>query len=81
ALRLGGRDAYRRLLAEPAAPLGDRIAAAADVRLDTVIARWRHDVLAARPERVAVSWWAVTAAIGWVAFFAVCGARSSRWRG
>jgi hypothetical protein len=80
ALRLGGRDAYRRLLREPDAPIGDRLAAAAGVRLDSLLAHWRDAVLRARPPAVALPWWAVGAAFGWLTFFAACSLRSSRWR-
>lgn len=80
ALRLGGRDAYRRLLQDPDAPIGERLAAAAAAPLDSLVARWRAAVLATRPPAVALSWWAVAAAVGWLAVFATCGLQSSRWR-
>ncbi len=80
ALRLGGRDAYRRLLADPGAPMGDRVATAADAALDTVLAGWRREILAARPPSVALPWWAVSLALAWATLFAACALRSSRWR-
>lgn len=80
ALRLGGRDAYRRLLRDPNAPMGDRLAAAAGVGVDSLVAVWRSAVLAARPRPVALPWWAIATAFGWVTVFAACGLRSSRWR-
>jgi hypothetical protein len=80
ALRLGGRDAYRRLLAEPRAPIADRIAAAAGVAGDSVVAGWRRSMLTGRPPPVTLPWWAFFTACAWMAFFAVCGLRSSRWR-
>jgi hypothetical protein len=80
ALRMGGRDAYHRLLATPDAPLATRIAAAAGMDFDAVVARWRHEVLAARPAPVSLPAYGVWIAGAWVAFFAVCGLRSSRWR-
>jgi hypothetical protein len=80
ALRAGGREAYHRLLGVPDAPLATRIAAAARVSVDTVVARWRRDVLASRPAPVSLPPWGAWVAVGWAAFFAACGLRSSRWR-
>src|SRR5262249_6778464 len=40
ALRAGGRDAYRRLVANPNAPLGTRLASAAGMSLDSLVTRW-----------------------------------------
>jgi hypothetical protein len=80
ALRRGGRDSYRRLLQLSEAPIGDRLAAAAGVSVDSLVAGWRLAILAARPRAVALTWWAVAAAFGWLAFFGACSLRSSRWR-
>jgi len=80
AVRLGGRDAYRRLLANPNARIADRLSAAAGTSLDSLVARWRVQVIAARPPTVFLPVWAFAVALGWTAFFAVCGLRSSRWR-
>lgn len=80
ALRAGGRDAYRRLVANPNASIADRLSSAAGLDLDSVVVRWRHDVLAARPKPLTLPWWAGFAAIGWTAFFGICALRSSRWR-
>jgi hypothetical protein len=80
ALRLGGREAYHRLLERPSAPITERLAAAAGTSLDTVVTQWRSEILAARPEPVTLPPWGVWAALGWTALFAVCGLRSSRWR-
>lgn len=80
ALRLGGREAYRRLLADTAAPVGARLAAAAGVSEDSLLARWRAEIIAARPRPVAMPSWAFVIALGWMVFFAGCGLRSSRWR-
>lgn len=80
ALRAGGRDAYRRLVARPSAPIGERLASAAGMDLDSLVGRWRNNVLAARPKPLTLPWWASFAAIGWTAFFGFCALRSSRWR-
>ncbi len=80
ALRLGGREAYHRLLAGREAPIGARLASAAGVSQDSLLARWREEILAARPSAVALPPWAFLFALGWVVVFAGCGLRSSRWR-
>ncbi|OLC78143.1 MAG: hypothetical protein AUH78_03040 [Gemmatimonadetes bacterium 13_1_40CM_4_69_8] len=80
ALRAGGRDAYRRLVARPSAPIGERLASAAGMDIDSLVGRWRNAALAARPAPVVLPWWASVAAIGWTAFFGLCALRSSRWR-
>lgn len=80
ALREGGRDAYRRLLREPTAPMADRVAAASALPIDSLIARWRRDVLNARPSSVRLSAAALLGAFGWLVFFVGCSVRSSRWR-
>jgi hypothetical protein len=80
ALRAGGRDAYRRLVTSPNAAIETRLSSAAGAEIDSLVAVWRNDVLAARPRPLALSWWASFAAIGWTAFFGFCALRSSRWR-
>ncbi len=80
ALRAGGRDAYRRLVARPTDPMAARLSNAAAMDLDSLVARWRDAVLAARPVPLTLPWWAGVAALGWTAFFGFCALRSSRWR-
>jgi hypothetical protein len=80
ALRLGGRDAYRRLLANPSDPLPARLAAAAGMPLDSLVDRWRGDMMASRPATVLLPAWAFAVALAWTAFFAGCGLWSTRWR-
>ncbi len=80
AVRLGGPETFQRLFATPAGPMGMRLAAAARVGADSIIGRWRTDVLAARPVPVALPNWGTWVALGWIIVFATCGARSSRWR-
>src|SRR5437667_47414 len=43
ALRLGGRAAYHRLVATPGAPIADRLAGAAGVSVDSLVAQWRSE--------------------------------------
>jgi hypothetical protein len=80
ALHAGGRDAYRRLVSNSSARIGERLSSAAGMDLDSLLVRWRNDVLAARPRPLTLPWWATFAAIGWTAFFGLCALRSSRWR-
>ncbi len=80
ALRLGGREAYHRLLADPQASVGARLAAAGGVSEDSLVARWHAEIIAARPPPVEMPTWAFVIALGWMMFFAGCGLRSSRWR-
>ncbi len=80
AVRLGGPGTFQRLFAAPAGPMGQRLAAAAQVSADSIIGRWRSDVLAARPVPVPLPPWGSWVALGWIIVFATCGARSSRWR-
>jgi hypothetical protein len=80
ALHLGGREAYHRLLATPDVPIRARLAAAAGVSEDSLLARWRAEIIAAHPRAVALPPWAFFFALGWVVVFAGCGLRSSRWR-
>jgi hypothetical protein len=80
ALRIGGRAAYARLLADSTVALRERLAAAAGVGFDTLLARWHAEVLAARPAAVTVPRSGVPVALGWILLLIGCGLRSSRWR-
>jgi hypothetical protein len=80
AVRLGGTETFSRLLTTPAGPMGRRLATAALVSEDSLVGRWRNDVLAARPVPVPLPPWGAWVALGWVIVFASCGAGSSRWR-
>jgi hypothetical protein len=80
AVQVGGAETFQRFLATPAGPMGGRLAAAARVSEDSLIARWRSDVLAARPTPVPLPVWGAWVALGWIVVFGTCGLRSSRWR-
>lgn len=80
ALRIGGPESYRRLLADPNLALDDRLSSSAGVSVDSVVVRWRADVIAGRPTPVALPWWGAVAAVGWILVFGGCAMRSSRWR-
>lgn len=80
AIEMGGRSAYERLRADSTAPVGQRLAAAAGLPLDTLVATWRRTVISARPRRVALPWWTAFFACAWTGAFATMALRSSRWR-
>ena len=79
-LRIGGPESYRRLLADSNLALDDRLSRTAGINVDSIVARWRADVIAGRPAPVALPPWGAVAAIGWILVFGGCAMRSSRWR-
>jgi hypothetical protein len=77
---VGGDGTFTRLLGDTTAPLGDRLAAAAGMPLDSLLATWHARVLAAEPEPTRVG-----TVAGWTSLLTVvlAGAlalRSTRWR-
>ncbi len=80
AVRLGGRAGYLRLVDGADRSPISRLEAAAGVPVDTIITRWRAEVLAARPEPVAVPVSGVVSGLGWMVVLAACALGSSRWR-
>ena len=80
AVRLGGAETFQRFLATPPGPMGSRLAAAARVSEDSLVGRWRNDVLAARPTPVPLPVLGAWVALGWIVVFGTCGLGSSRWR-
>ncbi len=80
AMRLGGRNAYGRLMHDSTASMEARLAAAANAPIDSVITVWRQTVLAARPAPVSVSPFHLAAGLGWILLLGFCGLRSTRWR-
>ena len=80
ALRLGGRGAYVRLLADSNAAMSNRLASAAGIGLDTLLSDWRREIIAARPAAVTIPPWGACIAFGWIVLLAGCALTSSRWR-
>jgi hypothetical protein len=77
---IGGEGTFTRLVADTTAPLGDRLAAAAGVPLDSLLRVWHARMLEAAPARTRVG--SVSA---WMSFLVVALAgtlalRSTRWR-
>jgi hypothetical protein len=79
AIDLGGRGAYSRL-ARGVGSIEERLASAAGVGADALIAGWRRDILAAPPQTVTFTAAAGWSAVGWVTLLALLGLRSTRWR-
>ncbi len=80
ALRMGGRGAYHRLIQDSTASIAARLAAAAAVPVDTLVAHWRGAVIAGRPAPVSLPVTEAAISLGWVVLLGLCCLRSSRWR-
>jgi len=80
AIDVGGPGAYDRLLTSAGRTMADRLAAAAGVSVDSVLALWRARILAARPESLALQPSAAWAAVLWTVLLGFMALRSSRWR-
>jgi hypothetical protein len=80
ALQLGGRGAYQRLVRDPSAPIPDRVAAAAAMPIDSLIARWRSLAIAGKPAPVTLPAREIAIGLGWIVVLGICCVRSSRWR-
>lgn len=80
ALAAGGRAAYGRLQRSVGQPLSERLAIAAALPTDTLMARWRSAILAARPKAVTLAARGAWIALGWAVVFGLLALRSTRWR-
>lgn len=80
ALTAGGRAAYGRLQRSAGQPLSERLAIAAAFPTDTLMARWRSTILAARPKVVTLTAPGAWIALGWTVVFGLLALRSTRWR-
>jgi hypothetical protein len=80
AINAGGPRAFERLMAHPQEPLDARIEAAADIPLDSLITRWRDQILAGHPKTVAADSQAAWAAVAWGIALTIVALRSTRWR-
>jgi hypothetical protein len=80
AVRMGGEDAYSRLLRAKGEDVGGWLAAVARAQLDSVVAAWREAVLAHRPKATPISGSVAASALFWFVLFGMLAARSSRWR-
>jgi hypothetical protein len=80
ALHLGGPGAFDRLITSAPRPIGERLALAARVPIDSLLGRWRAAVLSSRPASVDLTPETAWIALLWGVLFAVFLLRSSRWR-
>jgi hypothetical protein len=80
ALSRGGEGAFERLTARPEASLAERLSAAARLPVDSLLALWHSEVLAARPAVVTLSARSGWMALGWIAVLGMLALRSTRWR-
>ena len=80
ALAAGGRAAYGRLQRSVGRPLSERLAIAAALPSDSLMARWRSTILAARPKAVTLAARGAWIALGWAVVFGLLALRSTRWR-
>jgi hypothetical protein len=80
ALTQGGEGAFTRLLANPEAPLKDRLANAAELPADTLAARWRARVMEAEPSVQADLIRTPFSMVFWILLLFFLAVRSTPWR-
>src|ERR1041385_7713106 len=72
--------AFGRLAASAGQPLASRLADAARQPSDSLISRWRVEIIAARPRPVTFAAGLGWTALGWMLVFGLLSLRSTRWR-
>jgi hypothetical protein len=80
ALASGGRRAFERLIQSAGRPLAQRLTIAGAIPLDSLLARWRQEILAARPKPVTLAASIGWTALGWCIVFGFLALRTTRWR-
>lgn len=80
ALHTGGPGAYSRLLAARGAPMGNRLASASGLPLDTLLLRWRAELTRAGQVSDPWSLGILGGGVVWVVALAFSAMTSSRWR-
>jgi hypothetical protein len=80
ALHAGGPDAYERLMAGPARSVDARLGDAARMPVDSVISRWRNDLIDARPASPMPSPLTSWTAVAWGIAIVLISLRFSAWR-
>jgi len=80
ALRHGGPEGYHRLRATAGLPMGERLAAAAGIPVDTLLGEWLNEIEGAT--RATTPWSARMGfgGIAWVGLLLLASLWSSRWR-
>lgn len=80
ALTTGRRGAFARLAGSAGKPMPERLALAAAMPADSLLRRWRAEIMAGRPHPVPIAAAAGWAALGWCVAFGLLALRSTRWR-
>jgi hypothetical protein len=80
ALELGGESAWDRLRLAPDTGVEARLVSAANLPVDSLIARWRRDLLRLRPDRTPVRAANVAMLIVWSATAGLAAMAAARWR-
>ena len=77
---MGGDGAFARLNSDPDASIRDRLLLAAGVPADELMARWREQVLEARPDSQAGLLLSPVSLVFWILLLLALSMRSTRWR-
>lgn len=80
AMNAGGNGAYSRFASGAGRPLENRLADAAGMPIDSVVARWRADVLHAHPPSPTLSVLSAWTAVAWGIAVLLVGVRFATWR-
>ncbi len=80
ALRVGGHGAFERFRARAPESLREALVDAAGVPADSLMAGWRRQVLAARPNAWAGLVRTPLSVLAWIVLMAALATRSTRWR-
>jgi hypothetical protein len=79
ALEQGGEGAWTRLIADQGASVEQGLAAAAGIPVDTMLLRWRDELLALQPDRGPLDLPAAGLILGWSAVILAAGLGIARW--
>jgi len=81
ALRMGGEDAYARLIEDRAEEnIREHLAYVAGTSESELIRSWRDQIMAARPEVTEGAAGTAAATLGWIVLLGAIATRSTRWR-
>lgn len=79
ALEAGGPGAWERLRPAVGAPMAPALAAAANMPLDSLLSRWRRELLALRPDTRPVDGPGILLTLGWTAAVGLAALGIARW--
>lgn len=80
ALVSGGPHAFSHLSQSAGQPFERRLAVASGLPIDSLLRRWRSEIIAARPKPVTIAASFGWTALGWAVVFGLLALRSTRWR-